>query len=332
MKTNSEIDAVITWVDGDDPKWLAKKKQQQQKLHYQVADEQRYRDFNTLKYVFRSLENYAPWFHRIYLVTDQQLPVWLNVNHPCLQIVDHRDYIAAKYLPTFNSNVIDLNLDQISGLSENFILFNDDLVLTKKVQATDFFVDELPKDTAALSPICPEIDGIESAVLNNIKLINSQFTQKQVVGKYWRKFFKWQYGQYNFRTLFLLPYTKFSGFMDFHMPLSLKKSTFSVLRQKFPTYFAQTNQQPFRSNDDITIWLARYWQLCQGQFQPRSAKFGKYLQLSDLKAIKLALKNPKYKALCLNDVALTKEQVQAVNQYLPDLLEQKYPNKSRFEK
>lgn len=329
---DAKIDAVITWVNDADPKWLAKKSRYQQQANHSLNGVARYRDFDTLKYVLRSLDAFAPWMHKIFLVTDQQVPSWLVAQHSKLQVMDHQDYIPQRFLPTFNSNVIEMNLYRISELSENFILFNDDTLLTRPVKPSDFFVQGLPKDTAALSPICPELDGIESLMANNIKLVNSQFTQKAVVKRFWSKFFNWRNGPYNLRTLFLLPYTKFSGFMDFHIPLALKKSVFSDLATQFSEQFLQTSQHRFRSNEDITIWLVRYWQLCTGQFQPRSYRFGKYIPLTDLAAIQKTLADPRCKAICVNDVPMTKAQLLAVQNNLAKILEQRLPHKSSFEK
>ena len=51
---------------------------------------------------------------------------WLNDNHPKLHIVNHRDYIPEECLPTFGPNPLMLNLHRIPGLSDRFVLFNDD--------------------------------------------------------------------------------------------------------------------------------------------------------------------------------------------------------------
>ncbi len=75
------IDFVILWVDGNDPKWQVKKNQ------YRSDDDnlnsvERYRDYGMLKYWFRMVEVNAPWVNKIHLVTDHQVPTWLDTNHP----------------------------------------------------------------------------------------------------------------------------------------------------------------------------------------------------------------------------------------------------------
>lgn len=69
----NKIDFVIPWVDGSDIEWqIEKNKYSQSKL----VDNRniRYRDFETLKFWFRSIEKYAPWVNRIHFITCGHLP------------------------------------------------------------------------------------------------------------------------------------------------------------------------------------------------------------------------------------------------------------------
>ena len=85
------------------------------------------------------VERHAPWVNNIYLITNGQRPKWLNVNHPKLKWVRHEEFIPEEYLPTFNSSAIEMNIHRIDGLSENFVLFNDDMYLIQDVKYSDFF-------------------------------------------------------------------------------------------------------------------------------------------------------------------------------------------------
>lgn len=95
---NNNVDIVITWVDGSDPNWLAEKK-----MYTKKSNNVRYRDWDNLVYIFRGIEQFMPWVHKIYFVTWGHLPKWLNIDNEKLVIVNHQDYIPEKYLPTFNS-------------------------------------------------------------------------------------------------------------------------------------------------------------------------------------------------------------------------------------
>ena len=135
-----EIDFVIPWVDGSDPAWQKERCQYDPKAgSSNGTNDARFRDWDLLRYWFRAVEKYAPWVHKIYFVTWGHLPVWLNTDHEKLVIVNHRDYIPAEFLPTFNANTIELNFHRIPGLAEQFVYFNDDMFLGKPVQPEDFF-------------------------------------------------------------------------------------------------------------------------------------------------------------------------------------------------
>ena len=95
MKTE-EIDIVLAWVDGSDPVWREKKKERmrQQGLSVKSDDrEERYRDWDLMRYWFRSIENFAPWVRKIHFVTFGHLPEWLDSSNPKLHIVNHEDFI-----------------------------------------------------------------------------------------------------------------------------------------------------------------------------------------------------------------------------------------------
>lgn len=136
------VDLVYTWVDGSDPIWLKKRSR------YQQDDKQcsslsqgsaLYSDNDELLFSLRSVEQYMPWVRKIFIVTDAQVPHWLDVAHEKIVLVDHTEIIPDQYLPTFNSHVIELYLHNIPGLSEHFIYCNDDFFFTAPAQPGDFF-------------------------------------------------------------------------------------------------------------------------------------------------------------------------------------------------
>lgn len=134
------IDCVILWVDGSDPEWIAQKnKYAGIKIENVDNKEDRYRDWDTLKYLFRGIEKYASWFRKVFLVTCGQIPEWIDTSYPKLEIVFHEEFIPEQYLPTFNSHTIELNLHRIKELSNEFVYFNDDMFILRKTRPTDFF-------------------------------------------------------------------------------------------------------------------------------------------------------------------------------------------------
>ena len=135
------IDLVYLWVDGNDPKWQAKRNAfLERKVENSLSSfNGRYVNNDELKYSLRSVERYAPWIRKIFIVTDDQTPEWLDIENPKIKIIDHKEILPAESLPCFNSNVLEHFLYKISNLSEYFILSNDDTFFNKIVSPTTFF-------------------------------------------------------------------------------------------------------------------------------------------------------------------------------------------------
>ena len=136
-----KFDIVYTWVNGADPDYL-----EVRNSHAKIKKDlnpERYRDkFDMIKYSLRSLEKYFNSFNKIYLYTARpQVPDWLDLDNDRIELVHHDQVIPEKYLPTFNSNVIESFLHQIPGLSENFIYMNDDFLFGAPSGIDTFFKD-----------------------------------------------------------------------------------------------------------------------------------------------------------------------------------------------
>ncbi|MDR1826382.1 MAG: Stealth CR1 domain-containing protein [Rickettsiales bacterium] len=138
-----KIDLVYLWVDGNDPAWRAKKDAAIKKAGGKVSKiavaAERYEDNDELKYSLRGAEKFAPWINNIFIVTDGQVPKWLNLTHPKIHVIDHSDIMPPEFLPCFNSAFIEMFLHKIPGLSEHFIYANDDMLFGKSVSPGFFF-------------------------------------------------------------------------------------------------------------------------------------------------------------------------------------------------
>ncbi len=94
---------------------------------------------------------------KVYLLTNGQVPYWLDVTHPKLVLITHADIFANQsHLPTFSSPAIEVislrvgllladhpslpkaNLHRIPGISANFIYLNDDTMFGQPVWPSDF--------------------------------------------------------------------------------------------------------------------------------------------------------------------------------------------------
>lgn len=139
-----EIDLVYLWVDGNDPTWRAKHNVAVGRTESDASTDGkgRYADNDELKYSLRAVEKYAPWIRRIFIITDSQTPSWLDTSNPKIKIIDHKEVISEKYLPCFNSTVLEHFICNVPGLSEYFLYSNDDMFINRPVSPSDFFTSE----------------------------------------------------------------------------------------------------------------------------------------------------------------------------------------------
>ena len=150
------IDAVYTWVNGSDATVAAAKERALHALESWVApvagaaapapdlhslEDNRFRDLGELRYSMRSLLKNAPWFRHIYLVTSGETPTWLNLSHPAIRVIPHKDIFLRpeSNAPSFSSSAIESALHRIPGLSDNFVYVNDDVFFALPTKQGEFW-------------------------------------------------------------------------------------------------------------------------------------------------------------------------------------------------
>ena len=148
------IDAVITWVDGNDPRHKAKMQSYLGKkpLVDDKTIKMRYGQINEIEYCVKSILKFAPFIRNIFIVTDNQTPDFLSDpirtknEFPNVSVIDHKIIFKnySQYLPNFNSRSIASLMYEIPGLAEHFIYFNDDFFLLNPVKEEDFFIEAKP--------------------------------------------------------------------------------------------------------------------------------------------------------------------------------------------
>lgn len=147
----SYIDIVLPWVDGTDLNHIKKRMKYQftkgsmNKINTSI-DSERFIQSNEIYYSLNSIVKFMPWVRNIYLVTDGQVPGFIKES-PCkykkIILIDHKDifYDYEEYLPTFNSRTLASMFWRIKGLSEQFIVFNDDIVILQPLNKSQFFIE-----------------------------------------------------------------------------------------------------------------------------------------------------------------------------------------------
>lgn len=269
------IDAVFTWVDGDDPEFLKSRQsyagfnppspmQRWRELSsYSGANEllenpkpgehakSRFRNLEELRYAMRSVELYAPWINKIFLVTNGQVPYWLDTKCERVTLVDHKDIFQdPSHLPCFNSNAIELNLDNIVGLSEHFIYFNDDVFLGRPVNPSDF---------------CDQY-GRPIMFLEKMGDLPSRMSDRSQIGHSWA---------YNHQLVYAGTKRKKQRKMFAHTPQMYTKTLFREIKRAWPKEAALTVQHKFRTAFDFVMRVQashlasnRKWSNSRGFDQP----------------------------------------------------------------
>jgi hypothetical protein len=307
------IDAVYTWVDGRDPHWLRRRAAASgEAYHPEAANAARFISHDELRYSLRSLHMHAPWIRHIHLVTDQQIPEWLNTEHPGLTVVDHREIFSEKaWLPTFNSHAIESQLHHIDGLSEQFLYFNDDVFLGTETVPTDFFhANGLSKyfpSTALVPPGPPAADDVpvSAAAKNNRILLEKRFG------------------------------TVLAHKMK-HVPHALRRSVLSELEADFPQEVNATAGHRFRSMEDLSIAssLHHYYAFQTGRATTGAIRYD-YFDLSHpntpARMARLLVARDR-QAFCLNDTVSTDDEGRGQARLVGPFLNAYFPVPSPYEK
>lgn len=331
---NKEIDFAITWVDGSDENWINEKSKYKDDKKKTDNSEARFRDWELLKYWFRSVEKYAPWVRKIHFITCGHLPKFLNTDAPKLSIVKHSDYMPKEYLPTFSSHPIELCMNKIKNLSEYFVYFNDDTFLNAPVKPENFFKDEKPCYEAIEACIsATDINEIYSHImLNNISIINRRFKKRSVIKKNFFKWYNLKYGSDLIRNICLAPWNYFQNIANKHLPVPILKSTMDKVWEAEYDILNKTSMNKFRAISDVSHYLFRYWDIMNGNFVPKKQNGMAYhITNSKIENVKKDILRSKHKMICIND-SVYLENFDKVKKDFQDIFSEKYPEKSAFEK
>lgn len=333
---NEKIDIVLPWVDGSDPKWLSeKRKYQNESVDKAASADNRFNDWGLLKYWFRAVENCLPWVNKVFFITCGHLPEFLDVNCEKLRIVKHSDYIPAEYLPTFNSNTILMNLFRIEDLSENFILFNDDLFPIDFFPEDYYFSDNMPCDEAIESVFISKGTAMRTTlnmILNDMAIINRNFDKKKCQNSHPEVWFSSNYGEDYLKRNRLMQYWNFfAGFTNKHMANAYKKSIFEKIWKKEPDYFSCTFKNRFRGYEDINDYVVRFWQICEGIIKPRLTVGKNYRVYPDnYEDIAKEIEGKNVPMVCINEFC-TSDEFFPIKKRMQEVFEKLFPNPSSFE-
>jgi hypothetical protein len=322
------VDLVYTWVDGNDPVWREKRNKYMPERpttgHVpNHINDARWRENNELMYSLRSVEKYAPWVNRIYIVTDGQTPKWLNTNHPKIKIVDHSEILPADALPVFSSHAIESCIHKIPGLSEHFVYGNDDTFFGSPTTADDFF----------------HADG--RAI---VRVKGTRFKRKRArtAGNYYRVLYRMQ-------SLVQERWGRLVCHEPHHNFDAYRKSDFETCVATLAEEWNRTAHSRFRTNDDMQRCYVSYYAVATGNATLR--KVNRYNRITNPISLVKALVTGRYAAdsrwiklhiasydkdfdkynplmFCMNDNANTSDED---CKRMLEFLKSKFPTKSSFE-
>lgn len=310
-----DVDLVYLWVDGNDPVWQAKHNAFIGKTEESspINCKGRYANNDELKYSLRSVEMYAPWIRKIFIVTDNQVPEWLDISNTKVKIIDHKDIMPAESLPCFNSALIEHFLYKIPGLAEHFLLANDDMYLNKAVTVDDFFTKEGFPIIRLGRRLFRKFRWFWRVNVRKKPLKNYSFTiarASQLVDD--------KYGVY------------YTGMPHHNIDSYLKSDMQRVVEDYFRDEFVANNKNRMRSNDDIQRILFSYTALAlkRGKLRYVTRKESMHVEIQKERHYRRLEKfRPMF--FCMNDSEYAKDEDRKTAK---EYLERRFPDKSEFEK
>lgn len=309
------VDAVFTWVDGDDPVLAAERERHRGGTGEIAAREtgaSRYTDRDELRYALRSLHTYAPFIRHVYIVTDRQTPRWLDTSASGVTVVDHRDIFTDPWvLPVFNSHAIGTQLHHIAGLSERYLYLNDDVFFGRPAAAEDFF----HANGIARLPFSPFQFGLGEP--------HPQEPAPNSAGKNVRRLIQAEHGR--FIT------NKFK-----HVPHPQIREVMEELERTFAEAVEATAASRFRSTEDIGMGatLHHHHALLTGRGVPAEYRL-RYVDVAtdDARERLEELRTRRsHDFFCLNDVDTPPERKEEVDTMVGGFLEEYFPFPSPWEK
>ena len=324
IKNEIPIDIVIPWVNGNDSK-------HKKKINSYLNDKDiaripgaystRFASVNEIKYCILSILKFASFVRNIFIVTDSQNPNvdnYIKNSFPdrlnSIRIVDHKEIFEGfeQFLPTFNSITISNMMWRIKGLSDNFICFNDDLFIIRKIQPNDFFIKAEPvlRGRWNLAPYERIIwDKIRSSFLFNSRYI---------------KIPSFQIGQWNSASI--LKY-KYMYFKASHTPHAINKTILKKFFSSNNNVLENNLSYKFRNYEQFTtVSLANHIEILNGNknIKKPDAVYIKPVNRQKnyvSKKITLCAKNKNIKFVCIQSLDLAKrEDQEKIFNWMDDIL------------
>jgi hypothetical protein len=261
------IDAVISWVDGNDPAHAARREAAMASAPRSWTAipggkaGTRFADSGELAMCVGGIRRHMPWVRTIHVLCDAQVPAFLATEAERarwgVRLVDHahlfRGYEWA--LPTFNSRTIETTLHRIEGLSERFVYFNDDMLVMRDSGPEEFFLDDGVVLRGKWLPLrrFGRARMLLSALANRLAALRGQVRSVAVLAKY--------------RAAQLAGFT--DTYLDApHCPYPIRRSTLAAYFDANPAVFERNIRYKFRDMDQfVTAPLSHHLEIARGTYR-----------------------------------------------------------------
>ena len=310
------IDVVYTWVDGTDEEWQAQRRAAEEALDPGAVNRNalvpsRFVDHDELRFSMRSIEMHASWVRRVHVVTNGQVPRWLDTSNPRVAIVRHDEIFAdLSALPVFNSHAIESQLHRVPGLSERYLYLNDDVFFGRPVAPELFFegngISRFFLSEALLDLDPPSVDDLPvmSAAKHNRDLV------EKVAGRTVTRKVK-------------------------HTPHPQQRAVLEDLEREHPEIFARLARSRFRDPADHSVASAlhHWYAYVTGRAVEGSIVYD-YLDLANDDAV-LTLnriaRSRGFDVFCLNESDVPPDTREERARMMQDMLTAYFPLRSAFE-
>jgi hypothetical protein len=225
------IDIVYTWVNHRDADWRRLWAETVGSDPEAMGDDsggiERFLNRDELKFSLRSVASFAPWARKIFVVTNCSPPDWLDLDHPQIHWVDHREVIPENVLPVFSSHSIESRLQHVPGLADHFLYFNDDFFLTRPTLASDFF----------------ECSGLSKSFMERHGSVNGEPEEESP---------DYLNAARNGRRLLEETFSRSVTRLHQHTPYALRRDVLLEMEERFDGPIGATTARRFRSIADIS--------------------------------------------------------------------------------
>ena len=274
----------------------------------QAFGAERTRNWDFLKYWFRSVGKNLPWINKVFLIVQDkdQLPEWLNTDYEKLRIVEHKEYVPEELLPTFNSLTITMFINKIKDLSNNYIYCDDDMFFMKPIQKERFFKDGISQHENNRIPYGYFFDYDEYLhILNNDLDLETKYMGEEKI-------------KYHF----------------YHLPAAhQKQDELEILEENYQDIMNHHNKSKFRYKTNYDPYI--FTNILKLKGKCYIGEKGHVYNNCGYIALKDGVDLEKYKnrdMVCFNDTDLATENFEKVKQDLNKFLEEIFNEKSKYER